>query len=46
MVGFHFYRNMEKKKERETNKKVIEKIELFLKKQKTKDEPINNKRRK
>ena len=45
MVGFHFYKNMEKKKERETNKKVIEKIELFLKKQIKKDGSTNDKRR-
>ena len=32
-------------KKRDTNKKVIEKIEIFLKKQKQKDESIYNKRR-
>jgi len=42
MEDFHFYKTMEKKK-RETNKKVIEKINLFLKKQK--NESTDNKRR-
>lgn len=36
---------MDKKRERDTNKKVLQKIDLFLKKQKEKDGTTNNKRR-